>query len=390
MVLLSAAPTVAGAADATVRTVAGTGASGFAGDGGLAVRAELAGPSGVAVDGAGDVAVADTDNCRVRLIAARTRRAFGRSVRAGHVYTVAGEACGRAGTSSIGFVTGVAFDRTGDLFLADASGNRILELPARSGEAYGVRLRAGHLAVVAGRSAALHDPEGVAVDAAGNLYVADTGGCRVDLLPVRPPTGPGASGTGRLVPVAGTGICGYAGDGGPAVAAELSAPSAVAVDGSGDVLIADEGNSAVREVAGRSSTFYGVSVTSGDIATVAGQDTYTEYLNDGLSASGPVSDVNYPAGLAVDAAGDLFIADSYDRSIREVPARTGTLFGRAVVRDDLYTVVGMLATGGVAAGDGTRWILSHVTYPVGIAVGPDGSLYFSDRGADTVRRIAPS
>jgi hypothetical protein len=103
-----------------------------------------------------------------------------------------------------------------------------------------------------------------------------------------------------------------------------------------------------------------------------------------------VADVNYPTGLAVDGAGDLFIADSYDQSIREVPAHAGVVFGRSVDADDMYTLVGVLAVGGAAAGDGTRWILTHVTYPYGVAVGPGGSLDFSDQGGNTVHRITAS
>jgi DNA-binding beta-propeller fold protein YncE len=104
-----------------------------------------------------------------------------------------------------------------------------------------------------------------------------------------------------------------------------------------------------------------------------------------------VSDVNYPSGLAVDAAGDLLIADSYDRSIRDVPAHTGTLFGRPVTADDMYTAAGLLTTGGsVPLGDGTRWILTRVTYPDGVALGPGGALYFTDEGGNTVRRISDS
>ena len=157
---------------------------------------------------------------------------------------------------------------------------------------------------------------------------------------------------------------------GRASAAELWAPSAVTVDAAGDLLIADEGNSAVREVPAVAGTFYGVTIGAGDIATVAGQDQYTTYLNDGLAATGPVADVNYPTGLAVDGAGDLFIADSYDESIREVPAHSGVVFGRSVDADDMYTLVGVLAVGGAAAGDGTRWVLTHVTYPYGVALDP--------------------
>ncbi|HXQ61413.1 MAG TPA: hypothetical protein VN796_03715 [Acidimicrobiales bacterium] len=390
----------------TAVRVAGTGAMGYTGDGGQSLRAALASPSGIAVDGAGDVAVADTGNCRVRVIASRTTSHFGMTMRARHIYTVAGTGCGRHGSrrpSSTTLVdpTGVAFDGAGDLLIADASGNRILELPNASGRDFGTSVRAGRLASVAGtgvagttagarpaRSSRLDDPRGIAVDAAGDLYIADTAACQVDEVPAHNQTRLGVPlAVGHIYPVTGTGVCGSGGDGGRAGAAQLSSPSAVTVDGGGDLLIADEGNSSVREVPATTGTFYGVAIAAGDIGTVTGQDMHTEYLNDGFGASGPVSDVNYPSGLAVDAAGDLFIADSYDRCIRDVPARDGLLFGRPENAGDLYTVAGMLAVGGAAAGDGTRWILTRVGYPYGVAVGPGGALYFSDQGANTVRRI---
>jgi hypothetical protein len=406
--LLVLTPTGAGAAPGapTVSTVAGTGALGHRGDGGLSERAELAGPTGIAVDGTGDIAVADTGNCRVEMIAARAGRHFGIAMQARHIYTVAGTGCGREGSThpsptSVGDPTGVAFDKGGDLLIADADGNRILELPARSGRDYGLAVTVGHLTPVVGtgvarpstegrpaRSSPLDDPQGIAVDGAGDLFIADTAACQVDEVPNHDESRLGVDlDGGHLYVVAGTGVCGFSGDGGPATAAELWAPSSVTVDGGGDLLIADEGNSAVREVPVVAGTFYGLAIGAGDIDTVAGQDIYTTYLNDGLGATGPVADVNYPTGLAVDGAGNLFIADSYDQSIREVPAHTAVVFGRNVDANDMYILVGLLAVGGAAAGDGTRWILTHVTYPYGIAIGPGGSLDFSDQGANTVRRI---
>jgi trimeric autotransporter adhesin len=403
VVMATAGATGANGAGA-VTTVAGTGTVGHAGDGGPSLRGELAAPSGIAVDGAGDVAVADSGNCRVEMIAHRSGRRFGLAMKAGHFYTVAGTGCGHhrpSSSASVGVPTGVAFDRAGDLLIADASGNRILELPATSGRDYSVAVRAGHLTTVAGtgvagstangrsaRSSRLDDPEGIAVGPTGDLYIADSAACRVDVVPARDETHPGAPMVaGHLYTVAGTGVCGYDGDGGRAVQAELWSPSAVTVDSTGDVLIADEGNSAVREVPATTGTFYGVAIAAGEIGTVAGQDAFYVYLNDGLSATGQASDVNYPTGLAIDAAGDLVIADSYDRSIVEVAAHSGSVDGRQEVADDMYTVAGILPVGGAAPGDGTRWILTRVTYPYGVATGPGGTLYFSDQGANTVRRI---
>ena len=193
--LLALTPTGAGAAPggASVSAVAGTGAFGYSGDGGPAGRAKLAGPTGIAVDGAGDIAVADTGNCRVEMIAARAGRHFGIEMKTGHIYTVAGTGCSRvsskgASPTAVSDPTGVAFDKAGDLLIADGDGNRILELSATTGQDYGVAVKAGHLASVAGtgeagtaaagrsaRLSPLDDPQGIAVDAAGDLFIADYG-----------------------------------------------------------------------------------------------------------------------------------------------------------------------------------------------------------------------
>ncbi len=202
-------------------------------------------------------------------------------MRAQHIYTVAGTGCGhRSAKTSLVDPTAVAFDPAGDLLIADGAGNRIFELPVVSGRDYGVSVTADRLTSVVGtgvagtavdghpaRTARLDDPQGIAVDATGDLYIADTAACEVDEVSSH-------STTGAVSTVAGTGICGDAGDGGPAVAAQLWSPSAVAVDGVGDLLIADEGNSAVREVPNSTGTYFGVGIAAGDIATVAGQDTY--------------------------------------------------------------------------------------------------------------------
>jgi hypothetical protein len=403
--LLALVATGAGAAP-TVSTVAGTGVVGHTGDGGPATGARLASPSGIAVDRAGDVVVADTGNCRIEVIAGRSGRHFGVAMKAHHIYTVAGTGCHRrpSTASALGDPTGVAVDAGGDLLIADGTGNRILELPAATGRDYGITVTAGHLTPVAGtgaagaapsggpaRSSPLDDPQGIAVDAAGDLYIADTAACRVDEVPAHDETRLNvALAAGHLYTVAGTGTCGYSGDGGNAALAQLWSPSAVTVDSAGDVLIADEGNSAVREIPATTGTFYGVAIAAGDIATVAGQDTFSVYFNDGFPATGAVADVNYPSGVAVDAAGDLFIANSYDRSIVEVPTHNGVLFGRTEVANDMYTLAGILPVGGAAFGDGTRWILTRITYPDAVAVGPGGALYFTDKGGNTVRRISRS
>jgi sugar lactone lactonase YvrE len=382
-------PGTAGAAP-QVLTVAGTGVAGSSGLGGPATSARLDQPAGIALDGAGDVFVADTDNCRVEEVPAAAGTHYGVAMVAHRLYTVAGTTC--TATHAIGYPTGVAVDAAGDLFVADATGDRVLEL----GAGHGSRLH-----TVAGTgspgsageggpagTAHLDDPTGLAVDPAGDLFIADTENCRVEEVPAAAGTHYGVAMTaGRLYTVAGTGTCGMTGLGGPAGAAELSNPTAVAVDAHGDLLIADRGTGTVVELAAVAGDDYGTTVGAGDLAVVAGLGTYASYLDDGFAATGYAAEVNFPYGLAVAANGDLYLTDSEERVVRVVPAVSGTLFGRQMSAGDLYTVVGALPTG--TGDDKTKWVTANVTTPYGIAVDAKGDVYFSDRGADEVREVRP-
>ena len=396
--------------------VAGTGRPGSGT--GPARRAALDAPTGIAVGPSGTVFVADTGNCRVVEITGGVGSATPGS--AARVRVVAGDGCGRAvgpagspaTRSGIGAAQGLAVDGAGDLFIADTSANEVLEVPGATTVREGRTRRAGHVYTVAGGTAAggtaagatadgataagLDAPEGLAVDGAGDLFIADTGHCEVREVPVRSGTQFGVPVTaGQLATVAGSGACGTiagagvaTGDGGPALHAVLWTPTAVALDAAGDLLIADRGNDAVREVAAVAGTYFGVPIGADDVATVAGSGSgYGPYLVDGLSATGPTAGLNFVSGIAFDPRGDLFVADLYDRAVREVAGATGTSFGRPVTTGDLYTLVGAIPTG--ATGNQTRWVLGRVTYPAGVAVAPSGAVVFTDRGANVVRAVFP-
>ena len=135
-------------------------------------------------------------------------------------------------------------------------------------------------------AAELSSPYGIAIDNAGNLYFADTANNRVRKV---------ASGTGIISTIAGNGTAGYAGDGGPATNAELQSPAGVVLDSAGDLYIADQGNNVVRKVS-----------ASGTITTVAGNNEIG-YSGDGGSAINAT--LHAPAGVAIDSAGNLYIAD---------------------------------------------------------------------------------
>ena len=233
----------------------------------------------------------------------------------------------------------------------------------------------------------LDDPTGLAVDASGDVLIADTANCRVRMV---------AAGDGRrfgvtvveghLYTVAGDGTCGSAGDGGPALQAEVWDPGALAVDAEGDVLVADQGNRTIRELAGSGGTFFGVAIAADHLGTVAGEGSYGPYLQDGLSALGETAELNFPTGIAVDPAGDLYIAHGSMHAIRFVPAVTTALRGKVAEADAMYLAAGALSSGGIAD-TRTSWVETRMVDPTGLTLSPHGQLVYADSQADVVRQL---
>ena len=292
----SSTPPPAAASPATITTVAGTGVAGFSGDNMAATLAQLSSPGDVAVDLAGNLWIADVSNHRIRRVDAVT----------GTITTV-------AGTVGFGFngdniaataaqLSGprsVAVDLAGNLWIADQNNDRIRRVDAVTGT----------ITTVAGTGVAgslgdngpatlaqLSSPRGVAVDAAGNLWIADFDNHRIRMVDAA---------TGTITTVAGTGVAGSLGDNGPATAAQLRNPSGVAVNAAGDLWIADLSNDRIRKV----------DATTGTITTVAGTG-----VSGALGDNGPATAAQLfnPAGVAVNAAGDLWIADLTNNRIRKV------------------------------------------------------------------------
>jgi hypothetical protein len=365
----------ASAATPSVRTVLGPGV--------------VDGPTGVALDTAGDLFVADTDHCSVLVVPARAGVLDGLRVRPGHATTLVGGAC--TGRGSIGHVSGLAVDGHGDVYMAEATAQRVQEVRAGSHTAVTV---AGTGTVgfngdgLAATSSELDQPTSVAVDAAGDVYIADTANCRVRVLPAADTTLFGRAVTaGHLATVAGTGVCGSAGQGGAAASAQLWNPVAVTVDTAGDLLVADSGDQAVLVEPVRGGSFWGSPVGAGDIGVVVGgTGSYGPYLADGLPANGPTAELNDPRGLAIGPTGALYVSDGFMHVIRVVPAVSETLFRRAMKVGDLYTAAGALPVASAAgSNDGTRWIGTQMGTPVGLVVSRSGGLYYADASASTVR-----
>jgi sugar lactone lactonase YvrE len=192
----------------------------------------------------------------------------------------------------------------------------------------------------------------------------------------------------HLYTVAGTGVCGSAQRSGTAAAAQLWNPVAVTTDHDGNLFIADSGDQSILEVPAQGGTDYGSPIAAGGIGTIVGQGGNGPYLQDGLPANGETAELNDPEGIVVDSKGTLFMTDGSQHCIRAVPATTATVFGRTMQGGDLYTVAGALPVSNASGlGNGTRWVLTHLGVPMGLAVSASGSVFFSDRSTQKVMEI---
>ena len=386
-------------------TPVGTGvAYGPLGDGAPAGTATVT-PGGVAADAAGNLVIADTSHSRVRVVAETTGTFYGQAMTAGDIYTVAGGGTsglgdgGPATSAKLSYPQAVAVDAAGNLVIADTSHNQVRVVAETTGTFYGQAMTAGDIYTVAGggtsglgdggpaTSAKLSYPQAVAVDAAGNLVIADTSNSRVRVVAASTGTFYGQAMTaGDIYTVAGGGTGGL-GDGGPATSATLSYPAGVAVDAAGDLLIADTGNGRVRLVAAATGTLYTKKMTAGDIYTVAG-NSFGHFLEAFSGDGGPATraELSLPAGIATDAAGNLAIADTYNDRVRLIAATSETLYGQAMTAGDIYTVAGTGKAG--FAGDGGPATSAKLLFPAGVTVDAAGNLVIADTGNNRARVVA--
>ncbi len=289
----------------TITTVAGDGiscpcAGEFAnvGNGGQATKAEVSGPYGLTVDSKGDLYIADTVNSLIRYVTA-----------SGTISAVVGTYSnpdsgfggdgGLATGATLNRPSAVALDSQGNYYIADTYNNVIRKVTASNGIITTIagNNQTGYLGDGGpARQAELDNPEGVAVDAAGNVYIADTLNHVIRKV---------TASTGIITTIAGifplTGIGGYKGDGGPATQALLNTPKAVAVDAAGNVYIADSFNNRIRIV------------SQGTINTVAGNGSFF-YGGDGGPATS--AQLYTPTGLALDNSGNIYVADTGNNVIR--------------------------------------------------------------------------
>nr|WP_255479304.1 cell wall-binding repeat-containing protein [Quadrisphaera sp. RL12-1S] len=341
-ILTCAAPAQATpvAAPPTLSFVAGTG-SAVAPSAGPATSSALSYPQGVAVDGAGNVYIADTSNHRIEKV-----DTFGQlSIIAG-TGTAGAPTAGPATSSALYTPSGVAVDSAGNVYIADTSNHRIEKVNT-----------SGQLSIIAGTgtagaptagaatSSTLSYPAGVAVDGAGNVYIADTNSYRIEK--VNP--------SGQLSIIAGTGRQG-APTAGAATSSTLNQPYGVGVDGAGNVYIADTFNHRIEKVD-----------TSGQLSVIAGAGT-TGAATAGAATSSALS---YPQGVAVDGAGNVYIADTGNNRIEKVTFPVGMLPTISTPTMSQAPVVGTAYTFGAtgsAGGSTITWSISAGSLPAGLAL----------------------
>jgi sugar lactone lactonase YvrE len=267
---------------------------------------------------------------------------------------------GQATAAELYAPTAVATDSAGDLFIADYNNSRVLEVTHATGV---ITLVAGNgkygYSGDGGKATAaeLDGPDGIAVNSAGTLlFVSDGYNDRIREVNLT---------SGIITTVAGNGKYGYSGDGGKATAAELDYPSGIALNSTGSLLfIADTCNDRIREV----------NVSSGIITTAAGNGKYGFSGDNGQATA---AELSYPSGVAVDSAGDLFIADTDNNRIREVNVSSGKI-----------TTVAGNGTAGSTVGANSLATASELYQPMGVAVDSNGNLFIADTQNDRVREVS--
>ncbi len=370
-----------------ITTVAGDGTFGYSGNDGPATKAELNDPTGTALDSAGNIFIADSDNNVVREVVESSTTASALHVSVGDIITVAGNGTsgykgdgGLATKAELDDPTGVALDSAGDIFIADSGNDVIREVVKSSGDIVtfagnGTLGYSGDGGLAT--KAELNDPAGVALDSSGDIFIADEFNQVIrEVVESNSATSLYHVSVGDIITVAGTFSAGftggYSGDKGPATSAELNNPTGVALDSAGDIFIADYDNNRIREVVESPSVATALGVAKGDIVTVAGDGT-SGYTGDGHAAT--KAELDSPSGVAVDAAGDLFIADSSNNVVREVVQSSG----------DIITVAGDGTLG--YGGDGGPATSAYLDYPWAVALDAAGDLFIADSGNNVIREV---
>jgi sugar lactone lactonase YvrE len=368
----------------TIQTVAGNGTacanlSGGCGNNGPAISANLNYPTDVVVDGLQNIFIADSESFEVREVTASNSdiQAF-----AGNS-TVAYSGDGYSATDAELNDPGSVFvDASGNVFIADTSNSaiRVYNPGSSSVTIAGIAIASGDIETVAGNgtactastlagcgdgglatSAELNYPQGVFVDSAGNIFIADTANSVIREV---------VATTGDIQTVAGDGTAGFSGDTGPATQAELSSPYGVFVDSAGNIFIADTVNDVIREVTASSGTINTVAGTGG-----ADCNPPSSTCGDGGTATSPGALLSSPAGVFVDATENIYIADTFDNRIREVTASNGIINTVAGTGNEGFT------------GDGAAATTAELDSPYGVWVDTSGDIFIADTENAAIREV---
>jgi uncharacterized protein (TIGR03437 family) len=329
----------------TIQTLAGNGSGGYAGDNGDPAAAQLNSPNAVALDSKGNLYIADTVNQRIRMISGRTITTIAGT---GTIGYTGDKAAATAATFSL--PGGLAFDSSGNLYIADTGNNVIRKISGSTittvagnqsqGPNYGGDLGAATLANLWG-------PTAIAFDPAGNYYIADNGNSRI-----------------RKVDTTGI-ITTYVGSSGgtTGTAGKLDHPNGLWFDASGALYIADSNNARVARY-----------VPPSDFTNVAGNNV-AGFSGDGGKANR--AQLNKPAGIAMDAAGSIYLADTNNSRIRKITA------------DGVITTIAGRG-GGAYSGDGGDATAAYLNFPRSVAVSPNGTVYIADTGNHAIRVLTPT
>jgi sugar lactone lactonase YvrE len=339
--------------DGIITTVAGTGTAGLSGDGGPALSAQLNWPVGIAIDGSGNLYIADTANLRVRKVSAD-----------GIITTL---------TTNLNHAEGVAVDASGSVYIADYEttydGDCLCDIP------HGLVFRAGQdgsTQLIAGGgadngdggsaiSARLETPRGIAVDEAGNVFVSDTAAGRVRKI----------SPDGIITTAAGGRTGYYFTEYCSRIGADLACPVGVAADASGNLYIADTVHNQVKKV-----------LQGGTLTAIAGDGTVRTFSGDGGPATS--ASLDHPYGIAMDASGNLYIADTYNSRIRKVSS-DGII---ATIAGDGSPIPAPGCCFSDQIGDGGPAVKAKIRQPTGVAIDMAGALYITDIWAERIRKVS--
>ncbi len=375
----------------TVVNTAGT--AGFSGDGGTAASAQLDLPGGIWVDPTGNYFIADSGNARIRVVNNQTSAITvgGTTIQAGDIETIAGGGTGGDGGLATSATLALPWDVVeygGNLYIVDQGNNRIrvVNNGASVITVFGITVQPGDISTVAGNGSAgwsgdggsataatLNGPSGIAFDASGNMYIADSNNMVIREVST-------AGNISTVVGQAGkscyptTSACG---DGGVATSATFAFPLNVTFDLAGNLYISDWQGYKIRKVVPS-----GGSIANGTISTIAGTGNSGSRGNNGVATS---ANLNHPAGLVVDSSGNVYISDQYNNEIRQVVESPNA---STCSQNPGYICQWALNLAAKLAGDGLTKLQGSMWNPLELAIDPSNNVYISGGNNNVVQRIS--